>query len=81
MEIHDKMPIEHTFRLANISGGMIVSVIADAAIFKHRDLGFVIHEKVTEGHTGAMAEDLILYFAPSRARVLLNAIRPILAAL
>lgn len=72
------MALQHTLKLANISGGMTVSVIAEAAICKHQNLVF---EKVTDGHTGAMAEDLILYFAPSRARVLVNPTRPILAAL
>ena len=44
-------------------------------------LGFETHRKTIEEHTGAMTDDLILYFAPSRARVLVNATRLILAAL
>jgi hypothetical protein len=51
-----------TFSPASISGGMIVSVIGDAAI-------------------GAMTEALMLYLAPSMARVLVKVTRPILAAL
>ena len=39
------MSFQHTLRLANISGGMTVSVIADAAICKHQDLAFT-----TKGH-------------------------------
>ena len=51
-----------TFKPASMSGGMMVSVMADAAI-------------------GAIADALMLYFAPSRANVFENAMRPILAAL
>lgn len=36
------MPIQHTLRLASISGGMTVSVIADAAICEHKNLAFII---------------------------------------
>jgi hypothetical protein len=37
MKIHDKVSIQLTLRLTNISGGMTVSVIADAAICSNQE--------------------------------------------
>lgn len=58
----ERMKSSRTLRFASISGGIMVSVMAEAAI-------------------GAIAVDLMPYFAPSRARVLEKAIKPIFAAL
>lgn len=66
--------------LARTSGGIIVAVMLEAAIYRFVKTTqlFLTPEK---NLTGAIAVDLIPYFAPSLASVLLNATRPIFAAL
>jgi hypothetical protein len=63
-----------------MSGGIIVSVMAEAAIYNISRFRWS-SSSITIRHTGAMTEALIPYFAPSFANVFVNATRPIFAAL
>lgn len=71
-----------TLRFASISGGMIVSVMAEAAILNavcmSRPAGYKSLQPML---TGAITVALMPCLAPSCASVLVNAMRPILAAL
>ena len=68
-----------TFRFASISGGMMVSVIAEAAIYRRRVRAqLTLNEK---RRTGATTMALMPYRRPSAASAFVNPTRPILAAL
>ena len=65
-----------------MSGGRTVAVIALAATYTNRrEKSDQIKRGEDEVSTGAITVARILYFAPSLASVLVNATRPILAAL
>jgi hypothetical protein len=68
-----------TLRFASISGGMIVSVIADAA----NCCAFSGYSRMSTFlvRTGAIHIALMLYLTPSAARAFVKATRPIFAAL
>lgn len=78
-EVPEMVAVQRTPTALSMSGGMTVAVMGEAAILGRRQQNGPHGEKVVR--TGAIAFALMLYLTPSFASVLVNATRPILAAL